>query len=107
LAGLGADVIKVEKTGGDEARINGPFPKDIPTPRKRLYLSLNANKRASPQSGQAQGKEVFKSSSPMRTCLSRITSAAAWTAWARLRRFESNQSKLVMVSITPSADRPI
>ena len=46
LAGLGAEVIKVENTGsGDEARINGPFPRDVPNAEKSgLFLSLNANK---------------------------------------------------------------
>jgi len=62
LAGLGADVIKVEKTGGDEARINGPFPKDIPHPEKSgLYLSLNANKKGVTLNlDKPKGKEVFK-----------------------------------------------
>jgi len=48
LAGLGADVIKVEKAGGDEARINGPFPKTSPTPRKAASTSPSTpTKRAS------------------------------------------------------------
>jgi crotonobetainyl-CoA:carnitine CoA-transferase CaiB-like acyl-CoA transferase len=46
LAGLGAEVIKIEKLGsGDEARSHGPFPNDIPVPeRSGLFLSLNTNK---------------------------------------------------------------
>jgi CoA:oxalate CoA-transferase len=46
LAGLGAELIKVEKPGnGDEARSRGPFPNDIPNPeRSGLFLSLNTNK---------------------------------------------------------------
>ena len=46
LAGLGADVIKVESPGGDLTRRRGPFPDDIPDPENSgLFLYLNANKR--------------------------------------------------------------
>jgi len=46
LAGLGAEVIKVEKPGlGDKARSWGPFPQDLPQPEKSgLFLYLNMNK---------------------------------------------------------------
>ena len=46
LAGLGADVIKVEPPGGDPARKAGPFPGDLPDPeRSGLCLHLNTGKR--------------------------------------------------------------
>ena len=46
LADFGADVIKVERPGGDYARTLGPFPDDIPHPEKSgLFLFLNTNKR--------------------------------------------------------------
>jgi CoA:oxalate CoA-transferase len=46
LAGLGAEVIKIEKPGtGDESRSHGPFPNDIPDYEKSgLFLFLNTNK---------------------------------------------------------------
>lgn len=45
LAGLGADVIKVEPPQGDIARSMGPFPGDVPHPEKSgAFLALNANK---------------------------------------------------------------
>ena len=45
LAGLGAEVIKVEPPQGDVAREMGPFPGDEPHPEKSgLFLSLNINK---------------------------------------------------------------
>jgi crotonobetainyl-CoA:carnitine CoA-transferase CaiB-like acyl-CoA transferase len=46
LAGLGADVIKVEPPGGDRARRHGPFLHDRPDPeRSGLFLALNMGKR--------------------------------------------------------------
>jgi len=46
LAGLGADVVKVETPQGDSARRHGPFPGDVPHPEKSgLFLALNAGKR--------------------------------------------------------------
>ncbi|MBI4525430.1 MAG: CoA transferase, partial [Deltaproteobacteria bacterium] len=46
LGDLGADVVKVEKPGGDESRNLGSFYKDTPDPEKNLYwFSYNHNKR--------------------------------------------------------------
>lgn len=46
LGDLGADVIKVERPGGDPARQAGPFHGDEPHPDKSLFwLSLNTSKR--------------------------------------------------------------
>lgn len=46
LGDLGADVVKVEKPGGDEGRRRSPFYKDTPHPEKSLYwMALNCNKR--------------------------------------------------------------
>ena len=47
LADLGADVIKVERPGGDGSRAMGPFPADVPDPeRSGLFLCLNVGKRS-------------------------------------------------------------
>ncbi|MYJ02733.1 MAG: hypothetical protein F4102_11010 [Chloroflexi bacterium] len=47
LADLGADVIKVERPGGDEVRRMPPFPSDAPgRERSGLHLFLDTNKRS-------------------------------------------------------------
>lgn len=48
LAGLGADVLKVERPdGGDIARRLGPFPGDVPHPEKSgMFLYLNTGKKS-------------------------------------------------------------
>lgn len=62
LADLGADVIKIEKPGGDLARNIGPFYHDIPHPEKSLYwFFYNANKRGITLNiGTADGREIFR-----------------------------------------------
>jgi crotonobetainyl-CoA:carnitine CoA-transferase CaiB-like acyl-CoA transferase len=62
LGGLGVDVIKVEKPGGDPARNIPPFYKDIPHPEKSLYwMYCNRNKRGITLDIEtADGREIFK-----------------------------------------------
>lgn len=62
LADLGADVIKVEKPGGDRARDIGPFYHDKPGADTSLFwLAYNANKRSITLNIEtADGKELFK-----------------------------------------------
>lgn len=46
LGDMGADVIKIEKPGGDCARNTGPFYHDEQDPEKSLFwFSLNTSKR--------------------------------------------------------------
>jgi len=62
LGDLGADVIKVEKPGGDAARNIGPFYNDIPSPEKSLFwFFTNLNKRGiTLDIENPDGKEIFK-----------------------------------------------
>jgi benzylsuccinate CoA-transferase BbsE subunit len=59
---LGADVIKIEKPGGDPARNIGPFYHDIPDPEKSLYWwAFNINKRSITLNIEtADGQAIFK-----------------------------------------------
>ncbi len=62
LGDWGADVIKVERPGGDPARNIGPFYKDNPDPEKSLFwFALNANKRSITLNIETiDGREIFK-----------------------------------------------
>jgi benzylsuccinate CoA-transferase BbsE subunit len=62
LGDFGADVIKIEKPGGDPARSIGPFFHDIPDPEKSLYwFAFNANKKSITLDIEtADGREIFK-----------------------------------------------
>lgn len=62
LADLGAEVLKVEKPGGDEERKIGPFKKDIPHPDGSLYFAYyNTNKKSITLNIETiDGQEVFK-----------------------------------------------
>jgi crotonobetainyl-CoA:carnitine CoA-transferase CaiB-like acyl-CoA transferase len=61
LGDLGADVIKVEKPGGDPARAIGPFYEDIQDIERSLYwLYLNTSKRGiTLDIAKPQGKAIF------------------------------------------------
>lgn len=62
LAGLGADVVKVERRGGDASRNIGPFYQDMQDPQKSLYwFAYNINKRGITLDLEvAKGRELFK-----------------------------------------------
>lgn len=61
LADLGADVIKIERPGGDPSRKIGGFWKDVPDPEKSLYwFAYNSNKRGiTLYIESAEGREIF------------------------------------------------
>jgi len=62
LGELGADVIKIEKPGGDPARSIGPFYHDEVDPEKSLFwFALNTSKRGiTLDIEKAEGQEIFK-----------------------------------------------
>jgi crotonobetainyl-CoA:carnitine CoA-transferase CaiB-like acyl-CoA transferase len=61
LAGLGADVIKVERPGGDPSRARGPFLGDQPDPRRSLsWIFANAGKRGiTLDLGRSEGRALL------------------------------------------------
>ena len=61
LADLGADVIKIEKPGGDKARNLGPFYQNTPDPQKSLYwFAYNLNKRGITLNIETdEGRQIF------------------------------------------------
>ncbi|HTU29545.1 MAG TPA: CoA transferase [Solirubrobacteraceae bacterium] len=65
LAGLGADVVRVERPGGDETRSYGPFYQDDPHPDRSLhYWHYNLGKRSvvldlDTSAGQEELKQLF------------------------------------------------
>jgi len=62
LADLGADVIKIERPGGDPSRSKGDFWHDIPDAGKNLYwFAYNTNKRGITLNLEtADGREIFR-----------------------------------------------
>jgi len=62
LSDFGAEVIKIEKPGGDPARFKGPFYKDDPDPEKNLtWFAFNSNKKGITLDIETKdGKEIFK-----------------------------------------------
>lgn len=62
LSDLGADVIKIEKPGGEHSGRIGPFWGDTPHPEKSLYwFAYNTNKRGiTLDIERADGKEILK-----------------------------------------------
>jgi len=62
LGDMGADVIKIERPGGDPGRSLGPFYHDIPHEERSLYwFAYNANKRSITLNLEsADGRELFR-----------------------------------------------
>lgn len=104
MADMGANVVKVEPPGGDEARRRGPFPGGRPDPEKSgLFLYLNTNKR---------GVVLDPTAPAASAALDRLAANADllihnWTPaemeqrsidWERLHRLNP---RLVLTSITP------
>ena len=63
LGDLGADVIKIEKPGGDPDRNIGPFYHDMPDSEKSLFwFAYNTSKRGVTLNiATEEGSDIFKS----------------------------------------------
>src|SRR3990172_2919059 len=62
LAQMGADVVKIERPGGDPSRSIGPFYKDVPHPERSLFwFAYNSNKRGITLDIETtDGQEIFR-----------------------------------------------
>ena len=67
LGDLGADVIKIERPGGDPSRRLGPFYQDTVDPEKSLlWFAMNANKRGITLHSKILKEESYSGNSPIR-----------------------------------------
>jgi len=105
LAGLGAEVIKVEEPGvGDLSRRCGPFPKDIPhLDRSGLFLYLNRNKWGITLDVKKDtGREILlKLLSEADVVIMDLNPTVVKKLGMGYRRLKEINSKLIVVSITP------
>ena len=108
LADAGADVIKVEPTTGDPARMRGPFPDDIPDPeRSGLFLLTNVNKRGmcldlDGLDQRATFARLLEWADVLVTDLSPLKARSLGLTWRRLHRLHP---RLIYASITPFGER--
>jgi crotonobetainyl-CoA:carnitine CoA-transferase CaiB-like acyl-CoA transferase len=104
LRDLGAEVIKIEKPGGDPARNIGPFYHDLPDPEKSLFwFSQNTGKRGiTLDITDPKGKEIFKKLVQKSDCVLESFQPGYLENleldYQQLRRLKPD---LIMTSITP------
>ena len=105
LAGLGAEVIKVEPPGlGDRARRHGPFPGDIPhLERSGMFLQLNVNKSAvTLDPATAEGRALLAGLLDQADVLVTDVSPARRAEWGlEAAALTAAHPALVLASITP------
>ena len=108
LAGLGADVIKVEPPGGSPTRRIGPFYEDREDPRALAVLLAvqprQALDRARPAPGRTTASGSARSSRPPTCCWSRRRGASStgW-GWARSALMRRDPA-LIVARASPFGD---
>jgi crotonobetainyl-CoA:carnitine CoA-transferase CaiB-like acyl-CoA transferase len=109
LGDLGADVIKIERPGGDPARRIGPFYKNEPDPEKSLYwFAYNNNKRSiTLDIESADGGEIFveltKTADIVIESFAPGRMDKLGLGYSELKR---TKKKIIMTSITPFGQYP-
>ncbi len=104
LGDLGADVIKIERPGGDSARLRGPFYKNLPDPEKSLFwFALNTNKRGITLNIESKdGQEILKRLIERSDCLLESFPVGYMEriglGYEELKRINP---RIIMTSITP------
>lgn len=103
LAGLGAEVIKIEPMGGDPLRGIGPFYKDQPHPERSLaFWVFNAGKKsitldAQQPEGREMAKRLIKTADVFLTCQQPGLLESLGLDYASLKK---ENPSLVMTTIT-------
>ncbi|MBN2401545.1 MAG: CoA transferase [Spirochaetes bacterium] len=104
LGDLGAEIIKVEKPGGDPARRIGPFVNDINDPEKSLHwFAFNCNKKGiTLDIEKPEGREIFKKlSSRADIIIESLEPGYMDKLGIGYLDLSSHNPKLIMTSITP------
>lgn len=105
LGDLGADVIKIEKPGGDGARMLGPFSGNVPDPEKSLtFINANLNKRSIvlDLESSEKDKETFLKLIASADAFVESTHPGTFDGWGLPQEVLLNANKnLVTTSITP------
>jgi len=104
LADLGADVIKIEKPGGDKARNLGPFYHNVPDPEKSLYwFAYNLNKRGITLNIEAsEGQQILtKLAQTADFILESFTPGYLDELDLSYRKLSQTNPRIIMTSITP------
>lgn len=107
LAGLGADVIKIEPPGGENTRSYGPFLGDVAGPERSLYFwHYNFGKRSvvidlETEEGRADYERLAGSSDVILDCRPRSEMEHLGLGFERLRR---DNPGLVYARISPFGD---
>ena len=105
LGDLGADVIKIEKPGGDSARTLGPFSGNVPDPEKSLtFINANLNKRSIvlDLESSEKDKETFLKLIASADALVESTRPGTFDGWGLSQEVLLNTNEnLVTTSITP------
>jgi len=104
LGDLGADVIKIEKPGGDPARRRGPFYRGMADPEKSLFwYALNANKRGITLNLESRdGREIFRRLAETADCVIESFPAGYMKDLGLdYERLRQTNGRLIMTSISP------
>lgn len=104
LGDLGADVIKIEKPGGDPTRRIGPFYHDEPDPEKSLFwFAYNTSKRGiTLDIEKAEGREIFKKLvKTADVIIETFTPGYLDTIGLGYSALKKINARIILVSITP------
>ncbi|HVN96092.1 MAG TPA: CoA transferase [Syntrophorhabdaceae bacterium] len=104
LGDLGADVIKIERPGGDLSRRIGPFLQNTPDPEKSLHWSsYNSSKRGITLNlDNPEGQEIFKKlADKVDVIIESFAPGHLQSLGLGYVELSASNPKLIMTSITP------